>query len=36
MTLAPGQSVTDTLDLAAWAAEPINGSAPLPTGPFEA
>ncbi|MFH1468838.1 MAG: hypothetical protein ABIO70_30900 [Pseudomonadota bacterium] len=35
VVLASGQSVEDTLDLAAWAREPINGATPLPHEPLE-
>jgi hypothetical protein len=31
-TLAPGASLTHTLDLAAWAKRPRNGAVPLPSG----
>lgn len=34
VALAPGQHVTDELDLAAWALDPINGSEPLAAGTF--
>ncbi|BFU44094.1 hypothetical protein [Krasilnikovia sp. MM14-A1004] len=32
--LAPGQSLTHTVDLRRWAGRPVNGGAPLPTGPL--
>ncbi len=32
--LAPGQAVSDDLDLAGWALDPINGSEPLAAGEY--
>jgi hypothetical protein len=33
--LAPGHEISDDLDLAAWATQPINGGQPLATGDGE-
>lgn len=34
VTLAPGAQLTHDINLAFWAAQPVNGAAPLPPGPL--